>query len=162
MTAATLLIRHGRIATMTGAQNAPGEGPLGLVEDGLVAIAGEQIIHVEPEATARVRKGKAKPPPGEGVEIEVAPNAVEIDAQGQLVTPGFVEPHSHLLFAGDRANEFSWSRTRDNVFQECRRRYCYHYYGAWGGWDIATDPAARAWRRLQSVPSRASLRIVGG
>jgi len=107
MNAATLLIRHGRIATMTGAQNAPGDGPLGLVEDGLVAVAGEQIVHVDAEAAVRLRKGKAKLPPAEGVEIEVAPNAVEIDAQGQLVTPGFVEPHSHLLFAGDRANEFS-------------------------------------------------------
>jgi len=25
----------------------------------------------------------------------------------------------------DLVNEFSWSRTRDNVFQECRRRYYY-------------------------------------
>jgi imidazolonepropionase len=107
MTAATLLIRHGRIATMTGAQNAPGEGPLGVVEDGLVAASGERITHVEAEATARLRKGKSKPQAGEGVDIEVAPNAVEIDAEGQLVTPGFVEPHSHLLFAGDRADEFS-------------------------------------------------------
>src|SRR5207248_2568077 len=133
MTAATLLIRHGRIATMTGAQNAPGEGPLGLVEDGLVAIAGEQIIHVEPEATARVRKGKAKPPPGEGVEIEVAPNAVEIDAQGQLVTPGFVEPHSHLLFAGDRANEFS-QRLAGATYAEIGRA---------GGGSVATVKSTR-------------------
>jgi imidazolonepropionase len=107
MTAATLLIRHARIATMTGAQNAPGNGPLGLVEDGLVAASGDLITHVEPEATTRLRKGKSKPQAGEGMEIEVALNAVEIDAQGQLVTPGFVEPHSHLLFAGDRADEFS-------------------------------------------------------
>ena len=104
---ATLVIRHGRIATMTGAQNAAGNGPLGLVEDGLMAVTGDQITHVEAEATTRLRKGKNKPPAGEGVEIEVAPNGVEIDAQGQLVTPGFVEPHSHLLFAGDRADEFS-------------------------------------------------------
>jgi imidazolonepropionase len=107
MTQATLLIRHGRVATMTGAQNAPADGPLGLVEDGIVAVAGEQIAYVGPEAQTRLRKAKAKPAPGEGVEIEVAANAVEIDAQGQLVTPGLVEPHSHLLFAGDRADEFS-------------------------------------------------------
>ena len=54
----------------------------------------------------------------------------------------------------DRANEFSWSRTRDNVFQECRRRYYYHYYGAWGGWDIATDPAARALYVLKQLGTR--------
>src|SRR5207248_1495220 len=28
-----------------------------------------------------------------------------IDAKGALVTPGFIEPHSHLLFGGDRAGE---------------------------------------------------------
>jgi len=107
MNAATLLIRHGRIATMTGAQNLPGDGPLGFVEDGLIAASGEQIAYVGAEAATRLRKPKAKPQPGEGEEIEIAPNAVEIDAQGQLVTPGLVEPHSHLLFAGDRADEFS-------------------------------------------------------
>jgi len=43
----------------------------------------------------------------------------------------------------DLVNEFSWSRTRDNVFQECRRRYYYQYYGAWGGWDVNSDPLVR-------------------
>ena len=33
------------------------------------------------------------------------------------------------------ANEFSWSRSRDATFQDCRRKYFYQYYGAWGGWD---------------------------
>jgi hypothetical protein len=40
----------------------------------------------------------------------------------------------------DLANEFSWSRSRDATFQECRRKYFLHYYGAWGGW--AADAAA--------------------
>ena len=37
-------------------------------------------------------------------------------------------------------NEFSWSRSRDGTFQDCRRRYFYHYYGAWGGWEAAASP----------------------
>jgi len=40
----------------------------------------------------------------------------------------------------DLSNEFSWSRSRDATFQDCRRKYYLHYYGAWGGW--AADAAA--------------------
>ena len=29
-----------------------------------------------------------------------------IDAGGQLVTPGLVDPHTHLIFAGERSGEF--------------------------------------------------------
>ena len=43
----------------------------------------------------------------------------------------------------DLVNEFSWSRTRDNCFKECRRRYYFQYYGSWGGWDAEADPLAR-------------------
>jgi hypothetical protein len=55
---------------------------------------------------------------------------------------------------GDLANEFSWSRTRDNVFQECRRRYYYHYYGAWGGWDASAAGRARALYVLKQLGTR--------
>jgi hypothetical protein len=34
----------------------------------------------------------------------------------------------------DLTNDFSWSRSRDGVFQDCKRRYYYQYYGSWGGW----------------------------
>jgi hypothetical protein len=32
-------------------------------------------------------------------------------------------------------NEFSWSKSRDGVFGECRRKYYFNHYGFWGGWD---------------------------
>jgi PD-(D/E)XK nuclease superfamily protein len=54
----------------------------------------------------------------------------------------------------DLRNEFSWSRTRDNVFQECRRRYFFHYYGAWGGWDAGADPTTRALYVLKQLGTR--------
>ena len=37
--------------------------------------------------------------------IELAPNAVRIDASGCLVIPGFVDPHTHIVYAGDRRHE---------------------------------------------------------
>src|SRR4029453_17443801 len=54
----------------------------------------------------------------------------------------------------DLANEFSWSRSRDNTFQECRRRYFYHYYGAWGGWDAAAPEDIRRLYILKQLASR--------
>jgi imidazolonepropionase len=38
-------------------------------------------------------------------EVEVAPDAVVIDARGGAVVPGFVDPHTHVVFAGDRREE---------------------------------------------------------
>jgi hypothetical protein len=31
-------------------------------------------------------------------------------------------------------NEFSWSKTRDEVFRTCPRQYWFTYYGYWNGW----------------------------
>lgn len=89
--APTLIIRRARALTMAGDQRAEGLGPLGLLEDATIAAAGETLIWVGDAAGA--------PAPG--------PRTLELDAGGDLVGPGFVEPHSHLLFAGDRAGELA-------------------------------------------------------
>jgi hypothetical protein len=34
-------------------------------------------------------------------------------------------------------NEFSWSKTRDEVFKTCPRQYWFSYYGYWNGWPFA-------------------------
>ena len=60
---------------------------------------------------------------------------------------------------GDRVNEFSWSRSRDATFQDCRRRYFYHYYGSWGGW--AADAAAEV-RQLYILKQLASRQMWAG
>ena len=94
-----LTIRHARLATMTGPQAAPGDGPLAIVEDGALAVDGEKIAFVGPdhELAQKVASG----------ELSRERGTQEIDAAGALVTPGFVDPHTHLLFAGDRAGEFA-------------------------------------------------------
>jgi len=35
----------------------------------------------------------------------------------------------------DFKNEFSWSKSRDNIFKECRRKYFFNHYGFWNGWN---------------------------
>ena len=42
-------------------------------------------------------------------------------------------------------NEFSWSKSRMDIFRECPRKYYYYYYGSWGGW---SDEAPERTRRL--------------
>lgn len=32
-------------------------------------------------------------------------------------------------------NEFSWSKSRDEIFQTCPRQYYFNYYAYWGGWE---------------------------
>ncbi len=68
---------------------AAGDGsPLGLIENAAVVIDGETVAWVGPAAKA--------------------PAADEsFDAQGRAVIPGFVDSHSHLVFAGDRTAEFN-------------------------------------------------------
>ncbi|CAM5623791.1 imidazolonepropionase [Streptomyces avidinii] len=68
---------------------AAGDGsPLGLIENAAVVIDGETVAWVGPAAKA--------------------PAADEsFDAQGRAVIPGFVDSHSHLVFAGDRTQEFN-------------------------------------------------------
>jgi imidazolonepropionase len=80
-----------------------GEGPLGLVERGAVAAAGGRVVFAGPEA--------ALP------DLEVDAGAVRVDAGGQAVLPGFVDAHTHLVFAGDRADEFA-ARLRGVGYEE--------------------------------------------
>jgi imidazolonepropionase len=63
-----------------------GEGPLGLVFDAALVIDRGEVVAVE-------RAGVA------GDEW--------ISADGRCVIPGFVDSHTHLVFAGDRAAEFA-------------------------------------------------------
>lgn len=55
----------------------------------------------------------------------------------------------------DLVNEFSWSFSRQQVFEACRRRYYYRYYQFWGGWDRrAPEPVRLAYvfSKMQSLP----------
>lgn len=51
-------------------------------------------------------------------------------------------------------NEFSWSKSRDEAFRECLRRYYFQYYGFWGGWERDADARARQLYVLKNLQSR--------
>ncbi|WP_199550801.1 imidazolonepropionase [Streptomyces sp. N35] len=65
-----------------------GDGPLGRIRDAAVVIDGETVAWVGPAAKA-----------------PAADQAY--DAEGRAGIPGFVDSHSHLIFAGDRTAEFN-------------------------------------------------------
>ncbi|MGI5862683.1 MAG: PD-(D/E)XK nuclease family protein [Myxococcales bacterium] len=51
-------------------------------------------------------------------------------------------------------NEFSWSKSRHGKFEECRRLYWFHYYGAWGGWEASAAPETREAYILKNLSTR--------
>jgi hypothetical protein len=54
----------------------------------------------------------------------------------------------------DLANEFSWSKSRHEKFQECRRSYWFTYYGSWGGWEAPAGSEVRELYVLKKLSSR--------
>ena len=56
-------------------------------------------------------------------------------------------------------NTFSWSLSRSRTFEECPRRYWYHYYGAWGGWE--PDAPAEV-RELYLLKNLTNLHLIAG
>ncbi|TAD90026.1 MAG: imidazolonepropionase [Alphaproteobacteria bacterium] len=75
--------RRARLATCRA--DAPG---LGVVEDGVIATKAGRIAYAGPAANWR----------GDAPEV--------IDLDGRWVTPGLIDCHTHLVYAGDRAAEF--------------------------------------------------------
>ncbi len=73
-----------------GPQRGARLGDLGLIEDGAVAVSGGSIVDLGPTSDL----------------LDKYTAHQTVDARGRVVMPGFVDPHTHVVFAGDRANEF--------------------------------------------------------
>ena len=54
----------------------------------------------------------------------------------------------------DLKNEFSWSKSRDQTFHECLRKYYFQYYGGWGGWLKDADARIRQIYALKHLQTR--------
>jgi imidazolonepropionase len=73
-----------------GPQRGEALGELGIIEGAALAAHEGRIVAVGPSA-----------------DLRPAYDATQtIDASGKVVTPGFVDPHTHIVWAGDRAAEF--------------------------------------------------------
>lgn len=134
MSRPALITGIGRL--VTNASGAPGD--LGVVEGAAVVIEEGVVAWVGPAADLppRFRGGEA------------------LDVGGRAVLPGFVDAHTHLVFAGDRADEFA-RRLRGESYEDI--------LGSGGGIhrtvaatraatadDLVATGAARAMRMLRS------------
>ncbi|MBB6309555.1 imidazolonepropionase [Xanthobacter tagetidis] len=104
--------RKARLATL-----APAREGLGLVEDGLVAARDGVILYAGPAEEA---------PDFDAPLIE--------DCAGRWITPGLVDCHTHLVYGGDRADEFE-RRLSGVPYEEIARA---------GGGIVSTMRATRA------------------
>ncbi len=65
-------------------------GTLNILENGAILLADGRILAVGPQEEL----------------LATYPHAERLDAAGRAVVPGFVDPHTHLVWAGARVNEF--------------------------------------------------------
>jgi imidazolonepropionase len=103
----TLLIKNIRqLVTMAGPapRLGPGMNDIGLIENGGVAAAGDEIL-----AVGKSDEIEGRAPLAEGCQV--------IDAQGAVVTPGLIDPHTHPVFSITRENEFEM-RTQGKTYVE--------------------------------------------
>jgi imidazolonepropionase len=107
-----LLLTDARIATMRR-----GDGEYGTIEDGALAIAGREIAWLGP-----------------AVDLPRKESAPTRSVGGRWLTPALIDCHTHLVFGGDRAEEF-----------ELRQRGAsYAEIAASGGGILSTVAATRA------------------
>lgn len=115
-----MIIFHGISQLITvagGPQRGRQLGALGIIENGAIVCEGETVLAV----------GESEP------LLEQYPSAERVDAQNRAVVPGFVDPHTHLIWAGDRASEFEM-RLQGKTYMEIM---------AAGGGILATLTATR-------------------
>lgn len=109
----TRVIRNCAVASCAG------DAPYGLIPQGAVAAAGARIAWAGPDAELPAH----------------LPSRVEVsDARGALVTPGLIDCHTHLVWAGSRHREFE-QRLQGASYEDIARA---------GGGIVSTVAATRA------------------
>jgi imidazolonepropionase len=99
------IVNIGQFVTLSGparARAGPELRELGVITDGAMLIEDGRVAALGTYAELRAHAGR---------------NATVIDAEGRCVIPGFVDAHTHLVFAGNRADEFE-KRIAGATYQE--------------------------------------------
>jgi imidazolonepropionase len=96
----TSIWRNARLATM-----APERSGLGVIERGAVVARDGRIVWVGPESE---------------VPRELTDGGDAIDCEGRWITPGLIDCHTHLVWAGNRAREFEL-RLAGAIYEEIAR-----------------------------------------
>lgn len=103
------VINCSQVVTLAGAKRARTAGDLrqlAIIEDGAMIVRGDRI-----EAVGRRRE----------IETLIDADCEVVDAERRIVMPGFVDAHTHPVFAGNRANEFE-QRTAGATYREIAAR----------------------------------------
>jgi len=78
----------------------------GVVEDAVLAADGDRVVYAGPRA---------------GFDVPTGPGTVEVDAGGAAVIPGFVDAHTHLVWLGERSQEYA-ARAEGVSYEEVAAR----------------------------------------
>src|SRR5207249_10969704 len=102
MTAADLVLHSARLLTLEPLKDerprvGPAAGDVRPVMDGFVAARDGAIVATGHGSAHQM--------------VERVDGAVDVDVQGRVVMPGFVDPHTHLCYAGERWEEFATRRS---------------------------------------------------
>jgi imidazolonepropionase len=101
---ALAVLRASQLVTLAGPKR-PRVGTelseLGIIRDGGMLIRGGRIEVVGPSGEVEKKAGDAE----------------VIDAHGKVVLPGFVDAHTHLVFAGNRLDDFE-RRARGDTYEQ--------------------------------------------
>ena len=100
--ASTVVRNIGQLVTVAQQPIAGASGVLQVISDAAIAVRDGVIVWIGPDDQVELMFDSTHTPEDDGITI--------VDAQSVVVTPGFVDSHTHLIFAGDRSEEFHLRR----------------------------------------------------
>src|SRR5437764_7179279 len=96
--ASTVVRNIGQLVTVSQQPIAAASGVLQVISDAAIAVHDGVIVWIGPDKNVELMFNNNHKSENDGIII--------VDAQGSVVTPGLIDSHTHLVFAGDRSEEF--------------------------------------------------------